>query len=81
MEAKIVAFDGHEELDNGAAGELCIRGPNVAKGYWRNPKGTEQSFATDGWLWTGDAAMIDSSGNLGVLVRVQVMPFSSSCTP
>ena len=72
MKAKVVDFNGEEEVHIGNEGELCIRGPNVAKGYWRNPDATEKSFGKDGWLRTGDAATIDAAGNLSVLARVQV---------
>ena len=53
-------------------GELRIRGPNVAKCYWRNPKAVEKPFARDGWPRTGDVATVDGSGDLSVLARVQV---------
>ena len=72
IEAKVVDFNGEDEVHIGNEGELCIRGPNVAKGYWQNPDATEKSFGKDGWLRTGDAATIDESGNLSVLARVQV---------
>ena len=71
-EAKVVGFDGEEEVHAGQKGELRVRGPNVAKGYWQNGEATEKSFANDGWLRTGDAATIDDLGNLSVLARVQV---------
>ena len=77
IETKVVDFDRDEEVQSGAAGELCMRGPNAAKGYWQNMEATEKSFAKDGWLRTGDAATIDGSGSLSVLARVQVrQPFS-----
>ena len=76
LEAKIVNFDVEEEAHVGTEGELCIRGPNVAKGYWRDPEATAKFFTKDGWLRTGDVARIDKSGNLSVLARVQVSLFS-----
>ena len=75
MEAKIVNFDAEEEAPVGTEGELCIRGPNVAKGYWQNHEATAKSFARDGWLRTGDVARIGKCGNLNVLARVQVSLF------
>ena len=57
-------------------GELCIRGPNVAQGYWQDSEATEKSFTKDGWLRTGDATKINKSGYLSVLARVQVSLFS-----
>ena len=72
MEAKVVDFNGEEEVHVGTEGELCIRGPNVAKGYWKNPEATEKSFVKDGWLRTGDVATINESGNLSILGRANV---------
>ena len=76
MEAKIVKFDAEREADVGTEGELCIRGLNVAKGYWQNPEATAKSFTKDGWLRTGDVARTNKFGNLSVLARVQVSLFS-----
>ena len=72
LEAKVVSFNGEEEVHVGTKGELCMRGPSVAKGYWQNPDATEKSFGKDGWLRTGDAATIDEFGNLSILARVEV---------
>ena len=74
IETKVIDFDRDEEVHGGTAGELCVRGPIVAKGYWQNMEATEKSFAKDGWLRTGDAATVDGSGSFSVLARVQVRP-------
>ena len=72
MDSKIVGLDGEGEVRSGTVGELCMRSPNVAKGYWQNTKATENSFAKDRWPRTWDAATIDGSGNLSLPTRVQV---------
>ncbi|HEX9017390.1 MAG TPA: AMP-binding protein, partial [Chloroflexota bacterium] len=44
-------------------GELLVRGPNVMRGYWRDPKRTE-AVLKDGWYYTGDMATVDAEGNV-----------------
>lgn len=53
--------EGHE-LPIGETGELCVRGPQVIHEYWHQPEETKASFYPDGFLKTGDMAMIDSEG-------------------
>jgi len=52
-----------------ARGELWVRGPNVMKGYWRNPKATAETLTSDGWLKTGDIAYVDDRGNFFIVDR------------
>ncbi|MDP2113245.1 MAG: AMP-binding protein, partial [Bacteroidota bacterium] len=52
MELKICDLDGNE-LPLGEKGEIVVKGENVMKGYWKNPKSTEETVK-DGWLYTGD---------------------------
>ena len=52
------------EIRLAADGEILVRGANVSPGYYRNPQATEQSFAADGWLRTGDLGKFDAEGNL-----------------
>jgi len=60
-EAKIVDPEGRE-LADGEAGELMIRGPNVTRGYFKNPEATAAALTADGWLRTGDLARRDGDG-------------------
>jgi fatty-acyl-CoA synthase len=57
------------------AGEILIRGPNVASGYWRDPQATAASFA-DGWFRTGDLGRIDANGHWWVDERKKDMIIS-----
>ena len=60
-DAKIVNPDTLKELESGEIGELLIRGPQVMKGYWKNPEETKKTII-DGWLRTGDLARMDDLG-------------------
>ncbi|MFO0689590.1 MAG: class I adenylate-forming enzyme family protein [Myxococcota bacterium] len=46
--------DAGNRLPDGVEGNICVRGPNVMLGYWRNPKATQEAFFPGGWLRTGD---------------------------
>ena len=60
-DAKIVNSDTLKELEPGEIGELLIKGPQVMKGYWKNPEETKKTII-DGWLRTGDLARMDEQG-------------------
>jgi long-chain acyl-CoA synthetase len=68
---RVMDAAGHE-VAAGEAGELWVRGPNVVKGYWRNPEATAASFG-GGWLRTGDLVRIDEEGFVYVLDRIKDM--------
>jgi long-chain acyl-CoA synthetase len=51
-----------EDLSVGEVGEICVRGPQVMRGYWQRPDDTSQAFWPDGWLRTGDAGHFDEEG-------------------
>jgi long-chain acyl-CoA synthetase len=53
--------DGVTEVAPGESGEIAIRGPMVAKGYWRRPEATAEAIP-DGWLRTGDIGRVDEEG-------------------
>lgn len=71
-EAKIMSEDGTSEITGrgpSAVGELWCRGPNVMKGYWRNPKATAETLTSDGWLKTGDIAYVDENDKFFIVDR------------
>jgi fatty-acyl-CoA synthase len=74
IEAKIVDDDGIE-VPTGERGELWLRGPSVAKGYWNQPELTAQCFP-DGWFATGDAALRDEDGFYFIVDRKKDMYIS-----
>jgi long-chain acyl-CoA synthetase len=59
-QTKIIDDQGNE-VPNGESGELCVKGPQVMAGYWNNEKATAGVFK-DGWLLTGDVALIKDDG-------------------
>ena len=60
------------EVGPGERGEVVIAGPNVSAGYWGRPDATAESF-TDGWLRSGDVALIDDEGYAFIVDRVKDM--------
>ncbi len=60
MEARTIRNDG-SEADYNETGELWLKGPNVALGYYGNPQATKETFV-DGWVRTGDHFKIDQEG-------------------
>ncbi len=60
-------------LAQGEIGELCIKGPQVMKGYWHRPEDTAQSIDSDGWLHTGDIARMDENGFFFIVDRKKDM--------
>ncbi len=54
-----------------AENELLVRGPNVMRGYWRDPERTAQVLSPDGWYATGDLASIDPQGNIWLRGRAR----------
>jgi len=70
-ESRIVDPETGRDLDPGEEGELWVRGPQVMKGYLNNPEATAKTLTADGWLKTGDIAMIDADGYLFVRDRLK----------
>lgn len=73
-EVRIVDDEGRD-LGTDQPGELLVRGPNVMKGYWRNPQATRE-VVIDGWLRTGDVARRDAEGYLYLCDRLKDMVVS-----
>ena len=57
----------------GESGELCVRGPQVMRGYWERPDATDECLDENGWLATGDIAAMDESGFVRILDRKKDM--------
>ena len=70
--------DDGVHLAIGEIGELCIRGPQVMKGYWHRPDETEKVMTVDGWLRTGDIARMDEKGYFYIVDRKKDMILVSS---
>ncbi|KAA8918128.1 long-chain-fatty-acid--CoA ligase [Xanthomonas sontii] len=68
-----VKDDQGQVLAHGEVGELCIRGPQVMKGYWRRPEETASAIDADGWLHTGDMARMDPQGFFYIVDRKKDM--------
>ncbi len=73
METKIVDPETGEEVGVGIPGEFCVRGYNVMKGYYKNPEATAQAIDKDGWLHTGDLAVVDNDGYYKITGRIKDM--------
>ncbi len=70
--AKLIDDEGND-VDFGGVGELCIKGPQVMKGYWQRPEATAETITEDGWLKTGDIAIIQPDGYLKIVDRKKDM--------
>jgi 4-coumarate--CoA ligase len=71
MECKLLDDDG-KEVPVGEPGEIFIRGPNVCLGYWKNKAATDECLSHDGWLKTGDVAVIDEDQRFWIVDRKKV---------
>ncbi len=73
VEVKIVDIDTGEEVPPGVQGELCTRGYHVMKGYYKNEEATKNAIDKDGWLHTGDLAVMDEKGYCKITGRIKDM--------
>ena len=67
-----IAGDGNY-VGLGERGEICIKGPNVMKGYWKNPQATAEVMTPDGFLRTGDVGYMDEDGYVYIVDRTKDM--------
>ncbi|WP_079227966.1 fatty acid CoA ligase family protein [Pseudomonas putida] len=72
LENKVIDADGNT-VPRGEIGELCTRGYSVMLGYWNNPKATAESIDSDGWMHTGDLAVMDEQGYVRIVGRSKDM--------
>ena len=70
-DARIVDLTTGAELGANETGEICVRGPQMMKGYLNQPEATAAMIGTDGWLHTGDVGYADDHGRLFVVDRVK----------
>jgi acyl-CoA synthetase (AMP-forming)/AMP-acid ligase II len=70
-ECKIGALPGGAALDPGEEGEVCVRGPQVMRGYLDDPDATAQTIDAEGWLHTGDVGRADADGYVVLVDRVK----------
>jgi long-chain acyl-CoA synthetase len=72
-DVKLVDLEnGLDEVAQGEPGEIIIRGPQIMKGYWNNPEETANQLR-DGWLFTGDIAVMDEDGYFFIVDRKKDM--------
>jgi len=65
--------DEGNETPIGEPGELCVKGPQVMRGYWQRPEDTQKSFTENGFLKTGDIALIQEDGYIRIVDRKKDM--------
>ncbi|BAP78667.1 long-chain-fatty-acid--CoA ligase [Pseudomonas sp. MT-1] len=69
---KVIDDEGND-LPMGAIGELCVKGPQVMKGYWQRQDATDEILDADGWLKTGDIGIIQDDGYMRIVDRKKDM--------
>jgi acyl-CoA synthetase (AMP-forming)/AMP-acid ligase II len=70
-ECKIVDVETGAPLGSGQEGEICMRGPQMMKGYLNSPDATAATIDADGWLHTGDIGYCDESGHFYIVDRLK----------
>ncbi|CAG4945902.1 unnamed protein product [Parnassius apollo] len=70
-QARVISLTTGDTLGSHKSGELCLRGPQVMKGYWKNEKATLETIDSDGWLHTGDVAYYDDDHYFYIVDRTK----------
>ena len=73
VEVKIIDPESGATVDAGERGELCTRGYSVMLGYWNDPDRTAEAIDEDGWMHTGDLAVMDEAGYVNIVGRIKDM--------
>ncbi|SEC56564.1 AMP-binding protein [Rhodococcus koreensis] len=73
VEVKVVDPETGEAVPRGRSGELCVRGYSVMLGYWNEPDKTAKAIDTDGWIHSGDLAVMDEDGFVAITGRIKDM--------
>tara|TARA_B100001564_G_scaffold356484_1_gene370752 strand:- start:381 stop:2075 length:1695 start_codon:yes stop_codon:yes gene_type:complete len=73
VQVKIIDSDSGKICTVGETGELCTRGYSVMLGYWENPEGTDAALDSNGWMHTGDTAVMDEDGYVNIVGRIKDM--------
>ncbi|WP_313406805.1 long-chain-fatty-acid--CoA ligase FadD1 [Stutzerimonas kunmingensis] len=69
---KVINDDG-QDLAQGEIGELCIKGPQVMKGYWQRPEATAEVIDAEGWFKSGDIGVVQEDGYIRIVDRKKDM--------
>jgi acyl-CoA synthetase (AMP-forming)/AMP-acid ligase II len=70
-ECKVIDLESGEPLGPGQRGEVCVRGPQIMKGYLNQPDATAQTIDAEGWLHTGDIGYADEDGHFFIVDRAK----------
>ncbi|MCP5166437.1 MAG: long-chain fatty acid--CoA ligase [Pseudomonadales bacterium] len=71
-----IVDDNNREVAPGERGEICLRGPNIMKGYWNRPDATAEAIDKEGWFHSGDVGYVDEDGFLFICDRLKDMVIS-----
>ncbi|MCK9514957.1 MAG: AMP-binding protein [Ottowia sp.] len=73
LEIKVIDPETGETVPRGGRGEYCTRGYSVMQGYWEDPERTAEAIDADGWMHTGDLAIMDDEGYVNIVGRIKDM--------
>ena len=71
LEVRVASPETGATVAWGETGELCTRGYSVMRGYWEDPERTAEAIDADGWMHTGDLAVMDEDGYLNIVGRIK----------
>jgi len=74
-DVRVVDDDG-QDCPPGQAGEVWVKGPHIMREYWNRPEATAETIVDDGWLRTGDVALMDEEGFVAIQDRIKDMIIS-----